>query len=108
MSSKTERTGGLSRRDFLAGGVLAAAGAAAATVLGPATATAAEGRLGDWSSVGGEVSVPASEATNASASDGTYREHNAEAFPADDATPIPPRKVPANWDYECEDRKSVV
>ena len=43
-----------------------------------------------------------SAATNATAADGTYREHNASSFPADDATPIPPRAVPASWDYECD------
>ncbi len=43
-----------------------------------------------------------SAATNATAADGTYREHNASSFPADDATPIPPRAVPARWDYECD------
>ena len=31
-----------------------------------------------------------------------YREHNAAAFPADDASPIPPRAVPKAWDWECD------
>lgn len=47
-----------------------------------------EGFIGDWAADGSkDVSVPPSAATNASWSDGTYREHNGAAFPADDASP---------------------
>ena len=43
-----------------------------------------------------------SDIDTVSGSDGTYREHNAAAFPANDATPIAPRAVPETWDYECD------
>ena len=62
-----------------------------------------QGVIGDWTADGSKnVAVPDSTATNASGSDGTYREHNAAAFPANDATPIAPRAVPETWDYECD------
>jgi hypothetical protein len=48
------------------------------------------------------VAVPNSADGNASSSDGTYRDHTAAAFPANDASPIPPRAVPDAWDYECD------
>ena len=105
---KKQSSRSFSRRDFLAGGAMAAAGAAAAAVLGSETAHAAEvngpasERIGSWSKDGQDFKLPASNESNASAPDGTYREHNAEAFPANDATPIPPRSVPDVWDYECD------
>ena len=106
MTKQTSRS--FSRRDFLAGGVMAAAGAAAATVLGADVACAAEvngpssERIGGWSKDGKDFDLAASNESNASAPDGTYREHNAETFPANDATPIAPRPVPDVWDYECD------
>lgn len=102
MTNNTQQ--GLSRRDFLGLSAATAAGAAAATLAVPAYAHATEaGVIGDWSADGSAaVKVPDSAGGNASASDGTYRDHTAAAFPANDATPIPPAKVPANWDYECE------
>lgn len=55
-------------------------------------AVAAEVRSGNWAADGSAaVTAEPSAATNATAADGTYREHNASSFPADDATPIPPR-----------------
>ena len=93
----------LSRRDFLTrAGLTVGAAAAAAAVPGAAYAVP-EGVIGDWAADGSKaVDVPDSAVTNASWSDGTYREHNGAAFPADDASPIPPRAVPATWDYECD------
>ena len=101
--SKVKATS-VSRRDFLTQAAAVVGGTAAASLMGPATALAEEsGVIGDWAADGSRnVAVPASSATNASIADGTYREHNAAAFPADDATPILPRSVPAAWDYECE------
>ena len=95
---------GLSRRDFLTGSALAAASAAAVSFLGATPAFGAEGeRIGSWAADGSqEIGVPESNQTNASAFDGTYRDHNGAAFPANDASPIPPRAVPAQWDYECD------
>lgn len=102
MSNENTR-GSLSRRDFLTAAATAM-GATAAAAAVPATAFAtAPGVIGDWAADGSaQVGVPASAETNASAADGTYRDHNAAAFPANDATPIPPRDVPATWDYECD------
>ena len=82
----------LSRRDFLTrAGLTVGAAAAAAAVPGAAYAVQ-EGVIGDWAADGSKaVDVPDSAVTNASWSDGTYREHNGAAFPADDASPIPPR-----------------
>ncbi len=95
---------GISRRDFFARAAVAGAGAVAAGAFATQPAQAVEaGFIGDWSADGSRaVEVPESAKTNATASDGTYREHNAAAFPADDATPIPPRAVPEVWDYECD------
>lgn len=102
--SKLNQGAHLSRRAFLTGSALAAAGAAAAGLLAPEAALAASAeRRGDWTREGDPVAAPnPSHATNASAADGTYREHDAASFPANDATPIPPRDVPAAWDYECD------
>ncbi|WP_302548173.1 FAD-binding protein, partial [Gordonibacter pamelaeae] len=94
---------GLTRRGFLAGAAAALGGTAAAAAVPGAAFAVQEGFIGDWAADGSkDVSVPPSAATNASWSDGTYREHNGAAFPADDASPIPPRAVPATWDYECD------
>ncbi len=106
-SMKNGKRAGLSRRDFLSGAAALVGSTAAATALAsvaPATAIAEEaGVIGDWAADGSKnVTVPSSAATNASASDGTFRDHNAAAFPANDATPISPRSVPSKWDYECE------
>ena len=88
----------LSRRDFLTKAAVVMGGTAAAAAMPGAAYAVEEGVIGDWAADGSkEVSVPASAETNASWSDGTYREHNGAAFPADDATPIPPRAVPARW-----------
>ena len=93
----------LSRRDFLTKAAVVMGGTAAAAAMPGAAYAVEEGVIGDWAADGSkEVSVPASAETNASWSDGTYREHNGAAFPADDASPIPPRAVPAAWDYECD------
>ena len=103
MTRQTPSAPSLSRRDFLAGGALAATGTAATALMGPDAALAAEGRIGDWAADGSAaIPTPASDATNASASDGTYRDHNPACFPANDASPIPPRAVPDVWDYECD------
>lgn len=103
MAENITGTGALSRRDFLTGSAVAAAGAAMLGLAAAEPAVAAEVRSGNWA-VDGSAAVTAepSAATNATATDGTYREHNASSFPADDATPIPPRAVPASWDYECD------
>ncbi|MDY3982195.1 MAG: FAD-binding dehydrogenase, partial [Paraeggerthella sp.] len=95
---------GMSRRAFLTGAAAVVGGTAAAAVMPAAAAHAVPaGVIGDWAADGSKnVQVPDSAATNASWEDGTYREHNAAAFPADDATPIPPRAVPQKWDYECD------
>ncbi len=95
--------GGLTRRSFLAGAAALVGGTALAAAA-PAAAYAVEpGVIGDWTADGSkDVAVPDSSKGNASGADGTYREHNAAAFPANDSTPIPPRPVPAKWDYECE------
>ena len=93
----------LSRRDFLTKAGAAMGAAAAAAAMPGAAYAVQEGAIGDWAADGSkDVAVPDSAATNASWSDGTYREHNGAAFPADDASPIPPRAVPAAWDYECD------
>ena len=104
MSENRERAArGLSRRDFLARAAVVVGGTAAAAAVPGAAYAVQEGVIGDWAADGSaQVAVPPSADTNASWSDGTYREHNGAAFPADDATPIPPRAVPAEWDYECE------
>ena len=93
---------GVSRRDFLTGAAALAGGLAAASAI-PAAAHAEEaGVIGDWAADGSKaVAVAPSKDTNASAPDGTYREHDAAAFPANDATAIEPRKVPDAWDYDC-------
>lgn len=94
---------GLSRRDFLTGSAVAAGAAAVAGLFGAESAFGADERYGNWTREGDNApTVPESAATNASAADGTYRDHNPEAFPANDASPIPPRAVPASWDYECD------
>ncbi len=99
---KNERKG-ISRRDFLGWAGLAA-GAAVGAAAVPASAHAvADGTIGDWAADGSKnVTVPNSAEGNASSSDGTYRDHTAAAFPANDASPIPPRAVPDRWDYECD------
>ena len=103
MAENITGVGALSRRDFLTGSVVAAAGAAMLGVAAVEPATAAETRSGNWAADGSAaVTAEPSAATNATAADGTYREHNASSFPADDATPIPPRALPARWDYECD------
>ena len=103
MTSKDKVTRSFSRRDFLTCAATFAGGVAASAAM-PAAALAEEpGVIGDWAADGSkDVSVPASADTNASWDDGTFREHNAAAFPANDASPIPPRAVPEKWDYECE------
>ena len=102
--NKQQSGGGLTRRDFLAHAAVVMGGTAAVAAGVPGVAFAEQdGVIGDWSADGSRsVAVPESAATNASWSDGTYREHNGAAFPADDASPIPPRSVPSSWDYECE------
>ena len=103
MAENITGVGALSRRDFLTGSAVAAAGAAMLGLAAVEPATAAETRSGNWAADGSAaVAAEPSAATNATAADGTYREHNASSFPADDATPIPPRAVPARWDYECD------
>ena len=103
MAENITGAGALSRRDFLTGSAVAAAGAAMLGLAAAEPAVAAEVRSGNWAADGSAaVTAEPSAATNATAADGTYREHNASSFPADDATPIPPRAVPARWDYECD------
>ena len=103
MSKHDSEARGITRRGFL-GAACAVVGTTAATAAMPAAALAVEqGVIGDWAADGSKnVAVPDSAAANASGSDGTYREHNAAAFPANDATPIAPRAVPETWDYECD------
>ncbi len=99
-----EQKNGCSRRDFLGMALAATAGAVAANAA-PLNAFAVEqGFIGDWSADGSHaVAVPDSAAGNGSGGgDATYRDHFAGAFPANDATPIPPRPVPASWDLECD------
>ncbi len=96
---------GLSRRSFLKGSALAGITAAAALGVAPKefAFAEAEGITGDWSADGSHlIEVPASADTNASSADGTYRDHNGSVFAANDGSPIPPRAVPAKWDYECD------
>ncbi|BAK44835.1 FAD-binding protein [Eggerthella sp. YY7918] len=94
---------GMSRRAFLTRAAALAAGTAAASVVPQAAYAVAPGVIGDWSADGAAAAtVPASQDGNASSADGTYRMHNGAAFPANDASPIPPRAVPSTWDYECE------
>ena len=70
------------------------AAAAAAAVPGAAYAVQ-EGVIGDWAADGSKaVDVPDSAVTNASWSDGTYREHNGAGVPGGRCKPIPPRAVP--------------
>jgi fumarate reductase flavoprotein subunit len=93
---------GVSRRGFLGMAAAAAAGVAAAATA-PVAYAVEDGMIGDWSSDGKDSpDIPNSALGNASSDDGTFREHTAAAFPANDATPIPPHAVPANWDYECD------
>ncbi|MEG0027604.1 MAG: FAD-binding protein, partial [Raoultibacter sp.] len=107
--SKTHETDsqGLSRRDFLtraaAMGGAAAIGVAAGSLPVPSAFAEPAGVVGDWTRDGSKnVVIPPSNKGNASGMDGSYREHNGAAFPANDATPILPRPVPDAWDYECE------
>lgn len=108
MNKRETQKGGLSRRDFLTGAVAVVGGSAAASVMvgavGVPLACAEErAKTGDWAADGSkQMHVPISGEGNASGTDGTYREHNASSFPANDATPILPRSVPDVWDYECE------
>ena len=103
MSKHMNEARGLTRRGFLtaAGAVV---GSTAATVALPGAALAVDqGVIGDWAADGSRnVTIPESAATNGSAADGTFCEHNAAAFPANDASPIAPRAVPQTWDYECD------
>lgn len=95
----------LSRRDFLSRAALVAGGAAGVCVAAGATPAFAvpEGVSGDWSADGSaNIAVPNSADTNASSSDGTYRDLNGSSFSANDATPIEPRPVPDVWDAECD------
>ena len=100
---ETTHASGLSRRGFLAATATAAAAAVAAAAA-PGRAFAVEdGKVGDWSADGSaEPKLAPSNTGNASSLDGTYRDHEAAGFPANDDTPIPPRPVPASWDYECD------
>ena len=108
MKNKQHDSAKLSRRDFLATAATVVGGTAAASALsgvipGSLAHGMENGMIGDWAADGSKnVAVPDSSKTNASAKDGIYREHNSAAFPADDASPILPRKVPSTWDYECE------
>ena len=106
----------ISRRGFIGKAALGATVAAVSAMAAPNVAVAlgstagqnhesAEdgAKIGNWAADGSAtVTVPDSASTNASGPFGMYREHNAEAFPANDATPIAPRKVPATWDWECD------
>lgn len=105
MSDETKNTNqGVTRRDFLTCAAAVVGGTAAASVMAPAAAFAVEeGVIGDWAADGSKaVVVPNSAETNGSVPDGTYRDLNGEAFPANDATPIAPHAVPDTWDYECD------
>ena len=55
-----------------------------------------QGVIGDWAADGSKRTLPCPIAppTNGSGTDGTYRRHNAAAFPANDAAHRPPRAVP--------------
>lgn len=88
MAENITGVGALSRRDFLTGSVVAAAGAAMLGVAAVEPATAAETRSGNWAADGSAaVTAEPSAATNATAADGTYREHNASSSPP--TTPRP-------------------
>lgn len=77
-------------RDFLTGSAVAAAGAAMLGLAAAEPAVAAEVRSGNWAADGSAaVTAEPSAATNATAADGTYREHS-QLVSADDATPILP------------------
>lgn len=91
----------MTRRGFIAALASTSVGLSA---LHASTAFAVEpGHIGDWAANGaGALSVAPSSETNASSSDGTYRDHTAAAFPANDATPILPVSPPGSWDYECD------
>jgi len=98
---------GVSRRDFLKGAAAAGIAAAAASAVAPATAMAAETeyKAGDWSADGvaaKETAAKPSKDTNASSSDGSYRDHNGAWFPANDDSPIPPLDPPSKWDLEAD------
>ena len=88
MSKHDSEARGITRRGFL-GAACAVVGTTAATAAMPAAALAVEqGVIGDWAADGSKnVAVPDSAATNASGSDGTYREHNAAAFPTPRPSP---------------------
>ena len=79
-------------------------GAAAAAAAMPSAAYAVqEGVIGDWAADGSkDAAVPDSAATNASWSDGAYREHNGAAFPADDASPYLRGPCPRPGTTECD------
>ena len=83
MAENTTGAGALSRRDFLTGSAVAAAGAAMLGLAAVEPATAAETRSGNWAADGSRGrdrrAFPAY--TNATAADGAYREHNASSFP---------------------------
>ena len=103
MSKKFSEKLSFTRRGFLTGAAAVAGGVAASAAAPKVAGAEEEGVIGDWAADGSKkVTVPDSSKTNASIADGTYRDHNGAAFPANDATPIPPREVPSKWDLECE------
>ena len=74
MAETTTGAGALSRRDFLTGSAVAAAGAAMLGLAAAEPAVAAEVRSGNWAADGSAaVTAEPSAATNAAAADGTYR-----------------------------------
>ena len=95
MAENTTGAGALSRRDFLTGSAVAAAGAAMLGLAAAEPAVAAEVRSGNWAADGSAaVTAEPSAATNASAADGTYREHNASSPPTTPRPSLPGPYLP--------------
>lgn len=94
----------ISRKDFLKGATLTALSAIVASKM-PLLALAKDYKAHDYSKdeeASKARKIIASKDSNASSSDGTYRELNGQLFPANDASPIKPLLPPNSWDKECD------
>lgn len=95
MAEKITGAGALSRRDFLTGSAVAAAGAAMLGLAAAEPAVAAEVRSGNWAADGSAaVTAEPSAATNATAADGHLPRAQRQFVPRRRRHALPPRAVP--------------